>query len=88
MAFVGGKSCTVTQSRSWPGQEKGFLKENLGKILEAKRKTLQNKVTASLVRVVSDEVERRQDQTPWGEHSGPLAIPIVPDINAGKMNGQ
>lgn len=53
-----------------------------------KKKTLQNKVAASLVRVVSDEVERRQDQTPWGERSGPLAIPVVPDINAGKMNGQ
>lgn len=39
MAFVGGKSYTVTQSRSWPGQEKGFLKENLGKILKAKKKT-------------------------------------------------
>ena len=72
-----------------PGE--GFLNENPGKILEAKKKkkkTLQNKVAASLVRVVSDEVERRQDQTPWGEHSGPLAIPVVPDINAGKMNGQ
>lgn len=72
-----------------PGE--GFLNENPGKMLEAKKKkkkTLQNKVAASLVRVVSDEVERRQDQTPWGEHSGPLAIPVVPDINAGKMNGQ
>ena len=83
----------MTQNRSWPGQEKGFLKENPGKILEApppppQKKTLQNKVAAGLVRVVSDEVERRQDQMLWGEHSGPLAIPVVPDINAGKMNGQ
>lgn len=81
LAFVGGKIKTVAQNRSWPGQ-KGFLRnENPGKMLETKKKkkkkTLQNKVAASLVRVVTDEVERRQDQTPWGEHSGPLAIPTL-----------
>ena len=64
------------------------MKTQVKSLKQKKKKTLQNKVAASLVRVVSDEVERRQDQTPWGEHSGPLAIPVVPDINAGKMNGQ
>ena len=67
----------MTQSRSWPGQEKGVLRESTGKILEEKKKkkTLWNKVAASLVAVMSNEVEGRQHQTPWGGHSGLLGLP-------------